>query len=299
MADKPPTGHKQSDFSPQAVARAVLRDTLQKPHVLYPTAVGVLGGLGAMLLGPTMLFVVPAAIGLALGIGGWALDYSLRRDRHAAEYLRRMHEALAGRVDETMKRLRAELGELEFEAGLAQMTQLQGKFKAFEQLLRGKLDPREMTFSRYLGMTEQVFLAGLDNLRRISDTLRGLAAIDDKHIRKRLAALAADNIDSATQDREIATLNDRLALLERQRELVDRLLAENETAMTQIDQVMAAIASLDTSAGHASMTMESAMSELKVLAERAPRYSVTETQAPAVPPPPARDKAITPQRRSS
>jgi hypothetical protein len=289
---------KPSDFSPQAVARAVLRDTLQKPHVLYPTAVGVLGGLAALLLGPSLIFVVPAVAGLAVGAGGWALDYSLRRDKHAAEYLRRLHEALAGRVDETMQRLRAELDELNFDAGLAQMTQLQGKFKAFEQLLRRKLDPREMTFSRYLGMTEQVFLAGLDNLRRISDTLKGLAAIDDKHIRKRLHALAGDGVDSATQDREISTLNERLALLERQREAVDRWLAENETAMTQIDHVMAAIASLDTSAGHASMTMEAAMSELKVLAERAPRYSGGAGLA-AIEPPPARDKQPPPQRRSS
>ncbi len=296
MSERPRPATGPNDFSPQAVARAVLRETLQKPHVLYPTALGLLGGVAALVLGPSLIFVAPAAIGLALGAGGWALDYSLRRDRHAAEYLKRLHEALAGRVDETMERLRTELGELGFDAGLAQMTQLQGKFRAFEQLLRRKLDPREMTFSRYLGMTEQVFLAGLDNLRRISDTLKGLAAIDDTHIRKRLAALAADSIDSATQDREIAALEERLALLETQRERVDRWLAENETAMTQIDQIMAAIASLDTSAGHASMTMEAAMSELKALAERAPRYS-GESQSPAVAPP-ARDRAITPPRRS-
>src|SRR5438477_12494898 len=89
---------QSADFSPRAVSRAVLHETLQKPYVLYPTAVGLLGGLAALVLSPTMLFVAPAAIGLSLGLGGWALDYTLRRDQHAADYLKRLHETLAGRV---------------------------------------------------------------------------------------------------------------------------------------------------------------------------------------------------------
>lgn len=266
---------RSEDFSPQAVSRAVLGRTLQKPHVLYPTAIGLLSGLAAAVLGPTLVFVAPAAIGLGLGVGGWALDYTLRRDKHAADYLKRLQEAVAGRVAESVARLGREFGELRFEPGLAQMRQLQAKFDALEGLLRRKLDPREMTFARYLGMTEQVFLAGLDNLTRIADTLRGLSAIDAEHVRRRLHVLANDGVESALQDREAAALGERLALLERQREAVDQWLAENEQAMTQIDHVMAAIANLDTSAGHAAMSMESAMSELRRLTERAGNYNPT------------------------
>ena len=265
---------KLDDFSPRAVARAVLSQSLQRPHVLYPTAVGVLGGVAALALGPTMLFVAPAVAGLALGLGGWALDYTLRRERHAADYVKRLHQALAGRVDETIATIKKELEQLEFQAGLAQMAELRAKFKAFEELLRRKLDPQEMTFARYLGMTEQVFLAGLDNLGRIGDTLKGLSAIDVKHAERRLRELAKDGIESEAQDRETASLNERLKLVERQRARIDALLAENEGAMTQIDHVMAAIADLDTSASHATMTMETAMQELKTLAARAPALSV-------------------------
>ena len=271
MANAPRS--KPEDFSPRAVARAVLSESLQKPHVLYPTAIGLLGGLAALALGPTLLFVAPAALGLTVGLGGWALDYSLRRDRHAAEYVKRLHLALAGRVDETIAGLRRDLEQLKFDAGLAQMTELRAKFKAFEEMLRRKLDPDEMTFGRYLGMTEQVFLAGLDNLRRIADTLKGLSAIDVAHAERRLEQLAGDGIESPAQDRESATLSERLGLVERQRERVDALLAENEGAMTQIDHVMAAIADLDTSASHATMNMEAAMQELKSLAARASALS--------------------------
>ena len=261
------------DFSPRAVARAVLNQSLQRPHVLYPTAVGVLGGVAALALGPTMLFVAPAVAGLALGLGGWALDYTLRRERHAADYVKRLHQALAGRVDETIAAIKKELEQLKFEPGLAQMDELRAKFKAFEEMLRRKLDPEEMTFARYLGMTEQVFLAGLDNLGRIADTLKGLSAIDVAHAERRLEQLAGDGIESAAQDRESASLSERLGLVERQRARIDALLAENEGAMTQIDHVMAAIADLDTSASHATMNMEAAMQELKSLAARAPALS--------------------------
>lgn len=267
-------GAKQApDFSPQAVARAVLQQTLQKPLVLYPTAIGLLGGLAALLLGPSMLFVLPAAIGLGLGLGGWALDYGLRRDRHAADYLNRLRQALAGRSRETAARLRQDFSALDSAVGLAQLQQLEAKFAAFEQVLGGKLDPRELTYSRYQGMAEQVILGALDNLARIADTLRGLSAIDAAHASERLAQLHSDGIDSTAQDREIAALSQRLDLQQQQRERIDGWLAENEDAMTHIDQVMAALAALDTRSGHASVSLDSAMAELRTLAERAQQYS--------------------------
>lgn len=263
-----------ADFSPRAVSKAVLRRTLSQPYVLYPAAVGVLGGLAAALLGPATAFVVPAAAGAAIGLGGWALDYRLHRDRHAADYLRCLQAALAGRVEETVKTVRREFTEIGFEPGLKQIEALQDKYQAFEALLRRKLDPGEMTFTRYLGMTEQVFLAGLDNLGRVSDTLRGLSAIDRSTVTQRLQHLHDDGIDSAAQDREIAALTERLGLLERQQERVSHWLAENETAMTQIDHAMAAIADLDSNRGHAAMDIESAMQELKRLADRVPAYGM-------------------------
>lgn len=274
QADSPRASRASVDFSPEAVARAVMRRTLSQPYVLYPAAIGVLGTLAVALLGPALVFVVPAAAGAAVGLGGWALDYTLRRDRHAADYLQRLQAALAGRVDETLKTLRREFQEIDFQPGTDQIEALQDKFNAFEAVLRRKLNPNEMTFTRYLGMTEQVFLAGLDNLGRVSDTLRGLSAIDRTAVTQRLQHLHDDGIESAAQDREIAALTQRLELLERQQERVSHWLAENEAAMTQIDHAMAAIADLDSNRGHAAMDIESAMQELKRLADRAPAYQV-------------------------
>jgi chaperonin cofactor prefoldin len=258
------------DFSPRAVSRAVLGTTLQKPHVLYPAAVGILGGVATALLGPA--FMLPAVIGGAVGLGAWAIEYAFRRDKHARDYVQSLHQALAGRVDETMRVLHREFLDLRFEPAIAQIDRLRDKYEAYAELLRRKLDPNEMTFSRYLGMGEQVFLGGLDNLARISDALRGASSNDDVEIRTRIRDLQRDGIDSQAQDQEIAALRARLDLMERQREKVFGWLAENEAAMTAMDKVMAEIAEMNT-VGSATMKMEHAMQELESLAKRAQSYS--------------------------
>jgi hypothetical protein len=263
------------DFSPGAVSRAVLNETVQKPHVLYPTAIGILGGVAALLLGPSTFFIAPAIVGGALGAGAWAFEYLFRKEHHARNYVQSMHRALAGRVEDTMRVLAHELHDLDFEPGIAQIDRLRDKYAAFAELLRRKLDPEEMTFSRYLGMGEQVFLGGLDNLARISDALKGFSTNDAKDIRQRIGQLKDDGIDSQAQDQEEAALRARLKLMEQQREKIFGWLAENESAMTALDRVMAGVAEMNT-VQSATMKMEDSMKELEELAKRARSYGTAD-----------------------
>jgi hypothetical protein len=259
------------DFSPRAVARAVLGGTLQKPHVLYPAAIGMLGGVATLLLGH--IFLVPAVVGGAVGAGAWAWEYLFRRERHARDYLQGMHRTLQARVEDTLRVLNGELHALQFEPGITQIERLRDKYQVFVELLRRKLDPGEMTFMRYLGMGEQVFLGGLDNLARISDALKGSGTNDADDIRRRIKALKSDGIDSQAQDQEEAALLARLALMDQQREKISGWLAENEAAMTALDRVMAGVAEMNTTQS-ATMKMQHAMEELEVLARRASSYGV-------------------------
>jgi hypothetical protein len=258
------------DFSPRAVSRAVLNQTLQKPHVLYPTAIGILGGVATLLLGP--VFMVPALVGGAVGVGAWAFEYAFRRDTHARNYMDTMHRSLAARVEETMQVLARELKRLDFEPGTAQIDRLREKYQAYGELLRRKLNPDEMTFSRYMGMGEQVFLGGLDNLARISDALHGASTNDAREIRNRIRDLQGDGIESKAQDQEESALQARLQLMETQREKIFAWLAENEAALTALDRVMAGIAEMNTTSA-ATMKMEHSMQELEALAKRASSYS--------------------------
>ena len=265
---------KHRDLSQAAVSRAVLAATAQKPYVLYPTAVGILGASAAMLLGPSSLFVVPAVLGGAVGLGSWAVDYFLRRDHHASQYLRALHRDLSDRRNRTVRDLERELSEIGSQQGLAQLTRLGERLETFQALLDKKLDPSELTHGRYLGMAEQVYLSGLDNLQRMVHTLASIKAIDEEFVRSRTRALKRVREPSASQTEELESLQARLALKESQRAKVDRWLAQNERAMTQIDATMAAIAAMDTVHGHAGTDLEAAMRELAELARRAPDYNM-------------------------
>jgi hypothetical protein len=262
------------DFSRSAVSRAVLASTLQQPYVLYPALVGVLGFAAAAAFGPSLMFLFPAVAGTLIGGGGWALDYFLRRNQHASRYLQGIREALSGRRDQTIQELMQELGELGYAEGLSQLGRLQEKYQAFEELLGKKLSPSELTYGRYLGMAEQVFLAGLDNLQRIAHTLASVETIDVAYVQRRIGDLEQLGTPSETRRRELEALQDRLVLRRTQLDKVDRWQAQNEQAMTQMDQTMAAIAAMTTAQGHAGTDLETAMKELQVLAGRASDYSI-------------------------
>jgi len=265
---------RHQDLSQAAVSRAVLATTVQKPYVLYPAAIGILGAAAALLLGPSSLFVVPAVVGGAVGLGSWAVDYFLRRDRHASEYLRALRRDLSDRRSRTVRDLERELGEIEFKEGLAQLGRLGERLAAFQSLLDKKLDPSELTHGRYLGMAEQVYLSGLDNLQRIAHTLASIQAIDEDYVKSRIRDLKRIRDPSTSQTQELESLQARLSLKDAQRAKVDQWLAQNERAMTQIDSTMAAIAAMDTVQGHAATDLETAMRELAELARRAPDYNI-------------------------
>jgi hypothetical protein len=268
--------HSSGEFSQGALQWAVLESTVQKPYVLYPAALGVLGTAGAILLGPSLLFVVPAIVGGVVGLGSWAFDYFLRREHHANAYLEQLHRALAGRRAQAMQTLASDLRAVDSAQASSQLARLEDKFRAFREILGKKLDRRELTYGRYLGMVEQVFLSGLDNLQRIAHTLGSVRAIDDAYVARRIRDLEGLTEPSSVQRRELESLCERRELKRRQLEKVEEWLAENERAMTQIDVTMAAIAEMKTVHGHASTDMETAMKELQELARRAPRYSLSD-----------------------
>ena len=256
------------DFSPQAIQKEVVKSTAKKPYVLYPLAVGILGAFAAALLEPSFLTIAAAIGGSAIGLGAWLFNATLRREVFANRYLKQLRETLSQRVDGSIHSLENNLVDIDSQEGLDQLDRLQKKFNAFKQILHRKLDENELTYGRYLGMAEQVFLAGLDNLKLLSDLLKGTSVIDAEHLARRIVQLESKSSPSKSEKKELAALLERQSLLYQQKSKTKQLLAQNEEAMTKIDVVMAKIGGMETGAGHATMDMESAMQELERLAKR-------------------------------
>jgi hypothetical protein len=202
----------------------------------------------------------------------WAINFGLRREYFANQYVKKLHAQMQNQRLAREKQLQRVLAEVKSEEGASQFSRITEKFATFEKLLARKLNPGELTYGRYLGMAEQVYLGALDNLQYVADTLKMIGAIDLEYTQKRLHQLQTES--SVKSAKEIETLQERLDLHSKQAGKVQKLLAQNEEAMTKMDLTIAAIADMRTEDGRASMDMETAMHELQRLASKAKDYSI-------------------------
>jgi hypothetical protein len=257
-----------ADFSRAAIRRQVRRAMLQHPAVVYPGAAGLLGSAAAVLIGPGLWTLGLAIGGLVTAAAALGAGLSLFRETLAAVHVRRLAAEVEATRERRIGQTRRRLEEAGSRDGLDQFRRLSAKFQAFEGLLAEKLDARELTHLRYRGMAEQVFLATLDNLNQVADSLAGARAIDEGFIHARRAELAGQP-DGPDKSAELEALDTRGDLLDQHRARVRELMAQNEQAMTRLDLTAAAVAGLRSGVKHTDMDLDTAMAELTRLAERA------------------------------
>jgi hypothetical protein len=242
--------------------------------VVYPAAAGVLGGLGAALLTSSPALVAGAAIGGGVAAVSLGVNYLLRHQHFASRYLESAHETLVAYRAAVLKDLEKDLRELGAREGRSQFERFGEKIKTFEEVLGDKLGKQELTYGRFLGIAEQVYLSGIDNLRQIVVSLRSLGTVDEKYIRQRIGILEAGD-PSAQKTQELASLKQQLDLRSGHLKKVDACLAQNEQALAQLDLALAAIGDMKTGAQQSDVNMETAMSDLQQIARRARDYSST------------------------
>jgi len=255
------------------VQRAVLRNTLGHPLSVYPVVLGSLGAMAALLFGAPGLLVLGASGVFGLGFVSWLFNFFLRRDSFASRYLERAHAALAEHTRQSLERLRQELEQHGIGQGVAQLERFRTKLDTLEGILKRKLDRHELTYGRYLGMAEQVFLAAVDNLNEAVEFKHSASAIDTDYIERRKTELSRLERLRPEDESELRSLEERLVLREKQLVRVSELLSQNEEALTKLDTTTAAIATLKTGTGRASVDLETAMGELALLAKRTDQYS--------------------------
>lgn len=155
------------------------------------------------------------------------------------------------------------------ESAAGQLLQSDEKSRSFDKLLRARLDPSELTFSRYHGAQQQVALALADRLGEIADLLSSIESIHLEETRSRLRALG----EAAEGAQEAALLRQRVQVAETQLGKARGLLLTNEQALNELDRANVALTEMKTQAGQASTQLEEALKQLEQLAGQAGRYS--------------------------
>ena len=219
---------------------------------------------------PIQMTAASLAIGAALLIL-WA-SMLVRSDAFVALLYRLSEKVRRSRLVQ-LEALDSDLRGIGSEQGIQQLRLLGEKLDTFTEVLKRRLNAGELTFARYLGTAEQVYLAAIDNLQDISVALTSVRTIDKKYIESRLAELRAPGHAGDDRHRELASLEERKALLERQLGKVAKLFAKNESAMTALDNTASVLADTRMGREHASMETAQAMSELEALANRTHKYA--------------------------
>ncbi len=262
------------DFSKKAISKAIMKNSIQHPLVLYPGAIGILGGAAALLLGPTAIPIAAAAAGGVVSIGALLTNFTVRKEQITNDYVQSLHQQLSESREKSLSDLKQKLQQAKSEQGLDQLNRLQEKFQLLEQILSEKLNPGEISFNRYLGIAEQVFLSVIDNLSEVTTRISSIQAIDIDLINSKMLQMDRQTDLDEHQRLEMESYSKRQGIYNEQQKSIKRLLAQNESAMTVIDETTAALSGITTRKGMSTLDLETAMQELSNLASRADDYSI-------------------------
>ena len=255
-------------FSRSEIKKAVTKKNLLHPMTLFPSVAGLGTIFGIILLGPWMWVMTAGLFGLSFL--SWGANQFLRFEKLAASHMTALREQLQEKRQQKIALLKDQLHQLGCTSGSSQLGKLHEKYQTFKEVLDQKFNPNEFTYGRYLGMAEQVYLAGLDNLEKISLSLKSISTIDEGYIQGELKSLEG-KAGQATQAQRDALL-ERLQIIKDSQDKVQNLLAQNEKAMTQLVTTAARLTDIETAPGQSSMMMDEAMNELSRLTQNMQMY---------------------------
>jgi esterase/lipase len=227
------------------------------------TAVALgLGPVGWTLLGIGGLAVV--------GSGGWAaLRQFLWRDELIYKRMLKLQERMHNEIKQKQSALQKDLEQIKDSRGTEQLENLSAKFKLVSKRLEERFNASEVTFVRYIGTAEQVYLGALDNLRAVVEASEALDTMDkDRLIEQRETCAAMGKLA------EGQNIQARIDMYERYEKSIRAALSDNEAAITRLSQVLEALVNLNTGQGMAKAPLEEAMAELSRLAERTKEYGI-------------------------
>jgi len=271
------------DFSQGAIQKAVQAKIIQNPVAIYSAALGAIGAAAAGILFPHLLLVICSVGLISFGIISTVVNFALRKGVFETRHLAYLNKLLDKQKQIVLARIKRELKKLSSVEGLKvyskqafqQFDKIQTKFDNFKRILSEKFDTTEITYGRFFGTTEQLYLSVLDNLEDIMNSLGTISNIDDSYIEERIKYLNGLTSPEDADRREIKTLTTRKELKQNSLERINELLTINEEAMTQIDLSMSTISRMKTKMGRASIDMEVARQDLEELINRTKKYSMS------------------------
>ncbi|WP_221794497.1 hypothetical protein [Oceanobacter mangrovi] len=254
-------------LDPATVKRKLIVSAVEHPGTVYPLTGALLAGAANLFVFGNQLYLYAAA-GLMLAWSCINLPVLLATGQSRIEkrLLQQYQQAMEQQREQKLAALKASFVELDSAIGQRQFSKLNEKFDNFRELLGRKLDPQELTYSRYLNKAMTVYHASLDNLIQAADLLKSISTIQVAELEQQLQ-------QPDLPQQQHTALSTRLALYHDKQQAVQQLFVDNEAALTLLDVSAAELASITTGALE-KMALQDAMKEFDHHIQRLARYSI-------------------------
>ncbi len=267
------------DYLPGTISKKVYSRGVTHPLTLYPFAIGAGMGVIGFMFNIPMLYIGAAAGLFTSTLCGIVMIFFMH-DKISRKYISELNRRQKNYEQYIKRMLKKELAEcLEIEGaatfavqGREHYDMIDEKLRNVKEILDLKIEKSELTYGRFMGAADQVVLSVLDNLKDVVTTLKSAGSINADYIQDKLVNLEALP-DGDDKDVQKGALLKRLDLRNSQLGKVTALLTKNEVAMTEMENISAAVSEWQTDDSFAEIDFESAISRLQELAEQAHIYN--------------------------
>jgi hypothetical protein len=267
------------DFSEKKIKQELTLNAFKHWLVQYPAAAAVLSVAGGCVLGFTEPFFWAAVGTLGVGAFSWVWQRFCLMDKNQRLYIEKVQKDIEAETNKKRRRLLEDLTNVGCERGVKQLQEFEAEFDSLISLLRQKLDQNEITYQRYYAMSQGVFLAGIDNLRKVLETLQSVDQVNVSDLEREIRQLRSPKCSERNKEGRAAALNTRIENVKRQQEAAEDLLDENEQALAQLNTAGTEIAKMDAGLNEGKLGMAQAMEELMIRIKQAKEKEQAAKQA--------------------
>ena len=266
------SGPSPEDFTPEAIQRAVLAETLQHPATILPWAGSAVAGVWTLLMGATPESVIALMTGLFAGTAAWVVNFYIRGDGRAKNHVEKLR-ALRREYDvESLEELEANCLKVNFKQGAKEAAELKQAYLKFGEFLSGRAKQSEdLQSQRLLVLAEDTYREGRAILAKALQVFKALQSVNVESLRaerdalqKKLKTCKKTQIESFEQQLEVQ--QKRIELYEKQEGLLEQLITESneleaalETAYLEAVDLVAQDAELTTWQSGAGTRLERAV----------------------------------------
>ena len=131
---------------------------------------------------------------------------------------------------------------------------------------------QNITYQKFMRVTEEVYYNILDNLAQVKDIYQSIEDINLNYINSRIELLETKDELTAEMGDELNSLKDKKEMILTELQAINKYLSINEQAITDLDNMKIKLAKLKTISQHADSELDLSIVNLRKMAASLNKY---------------------------